>query len=399
MKLLNLRLIDGVGNLTERVDIEIEGDKFKSITPSAEHASSEAANPAMADTLDLRGYTALPGLFNCHVHMTLDATANPNATLQLEPQAYQTLQAAKRGQSMLEAGITTARDLGGLEYIEMSVKRAFNEGLFPGPRLLVSGKVLTMTGGHGNFIGEEVDGTDMIRRASRRQLKAGADCIKMMASGGVMTPGVDPRSPQLNEDELRAGFEEAHKAGKITASHAQATAGIKNAIRAGVRTIEHGFWMDDEALNMMLERGTFFVPTLAAPAMIVEFGEASGVPKYMVDKARLVMEDHHRSVANAHKSGVKVACGSDAGTPFNRHDDVYTEMTMLGQTGLSNMEVITAATSVSAEALKLDDKLGRVVPNFLADLVVVKGDPLAELGLLQKPAMVWKAGQVVKDEG
>jgi imidazolonepropionase-like amidohydrolase len=392
MKLLNARVIDGVGNVLERVDIEIEGEIFKSVTPSAEHASTDPANPQMQNVQDLSGYTVIPGLFDCHIHITADGSANPFALMQLESIAYQTLLAVKRGQGMIEAGITTTRDMGGKDYIEMTVKRAYAESMFPGPRLLVSGRVLTMTGGHGFFIGEEIDSPDEARKAARAQIKAGADCIKMMASGGVLTPNVDPQAPSLTVEELQAGFDEAHKAGKLSASHAQATQGIKNAIVAGVRTIEHGIWLDDAAVAMLRERGTFLVPTLAAPKMIIKHGLSAGIPKYAVDKSERAAEAHLESAAKAHAAGVKVACGSDAGTPFNLHADLFPELESLVEIGMSYMEAITAATSVSAEAMRLDDKLGRISVGYIADMVMFQADPLTEFSIIKTPSQVYKAG-------
>lgn len=392
MKLLNVRLIDN-GEVKERVDLEIEGTRIKSVTPSAEHASAAETNPGMADTLDLAGKTVIPGLINLHVHMLLDAGNNPEAGLS-QPVPYLVLQAAQRARAMLEAGITTARDLGGFEFAEMSLKRAINEGWLPGCRLLTSGQVLTMTGGHGHFFGREVDGEDEARKGARFNIKMGADCIKMMATGGVMTAGVDPNNTQLSEAELRAGFQEAINAGKLTASHAQGTSGIKNAVRAGVRTIEHGIFLDDEAINLMLERGTYLSATLAAPKMIVAFGEAAGVPKFMVDKSQRIMERHLKSFTDAFKAGVNIACGSDAGTPFNPHTDLTTELQMMVEGGMTPLQALTAATRTSAEALMLPE-LGTLASGKLADLVVLDSDPLADLEVTRQPLLVYKEGKLV----
>jgi imidazolonepropionase-like amidohydrolase len=392
MKLLNARLIDGKGGVSERVDITLEDNRFGEISASAEHASAESTNPQMHETLDLSGKTVIPGLFNCHIHMIVGPFNRLEEDLNMTS-AYRALLSIKRMETMLKAGITTARDLGGADYTEMEVKKVINAGLFKGPRLLVSGKVLTMTGGHGHWIGHEVDGIDAAKKAARLNIKMGADCIKMMATGGVMTPGVEPSNVSLDEEELRAGFNEAHKAGKLSASHAQGNAGIKNAIRAGVRTIEHGVFLDDEAINMMLERGTFLVPTLAAPYQIADAGLEKGVPKYMVDKSLMILEIHRHSTEMAIKAGVKIAAGNDGGTPYNPHEDILTELKLYTEAGMSNLEAITSATSVAAEAMKLDGQVGTVEKGKLADFVVLEADPLADLYALKTPAMVWKEGQ------
>jgi imidazolonepropionase-like amidohydrolase len=392
MKLLNVRLIDN-GAVQERVDLEIEGTQIKAVTPTGEHAAANGNNPAMTDSLDLAGKTVIPGLINLHIHIMMDAGNNPEAGLG-QPVAYLVLQAARRAQAMLEAGITTARDLGGYEYAEMSLKKAINEGWLPGSRLLTSGKVLTMTGGHGHFFGQEVDGEDEARKYARYNIKMGADCIKMMATGGVMTAGVDPNNTQLSEAEMRAGFQEAINAGKLTASHAQGTSGIKNAVRAGVRTLEHGIFLDEEAINLMLEHGTYLSATLAAPKMIVAFGEAAGVPKDMVDKSRRVMERHLKSFSDAFRAGVKIGCGSDAGTPFNPHTDLTTEIQLMVECGMTPLQALRAATRTSAEALRLDDRLGTLESGKLADLVVLDGDPLSDLETLRQPLLVFKEGKL-----
>lgn len=393
MKLLNARLIDD-GQIYERVDIELEDSRVKSVTSSGEHGASDTTNPGVDDTLDLAGMTVIPGLMDLHIHILFDAGNNPEASLKA-PQSYLVLQAATRARAMLEAGITTTRDLGGYEYLEMSLKRAIAEGWLPGPRLLTSGKLLTMTGGHGHFAGYEVDGEDEARKAARYNIKQGADCIKMMATGGVMTPGVDPNNTQLSEAEMRAGFGEALKAGKLTATHAMGTNGIKNAIRAGVRTLEHGVYLDEEAIEMMIKNDVYLSATLSAPKMIIAFGEAAGVPKFMVDKSKYVMERHFKSFADAYRAGVKIGCGSDAGTPFNLHADIVTELEMMREGGMRPLEVLRSATLVSAQALKLDDQLGTLTPGKLADLVVVEGDPLEDFEVLRRPVLVFKEGKLV----
>ena len=395
MRLINARLIDGRGNLWERATIKVRDGVITAVDAGGDAPTDDAANPP--DTVfDLAGKTVLPGLFDCHIHIMMDASADPAVTYKNEPVAYLTLVAAKRGERMLQAGITTARDLGGMEGAEFGLRRAFAEGLLPGPRLLCAGQIVTMTGGHGWSIGGlEADGEAAVLKAVRAQLKAGADCIKMMATGGVMTPGVDPNSTQFTEAELRAGFGEAIKAGKHGASHAQGTAGIKNAIRAGVRTIEHGIFLDDEAIQLMLEHGVYLSATLTAPARIYEFGLANGIPAYMVEKSKRVMDAHMHSFAAAHEAGVKIVCGSDAGTPFNHHHDIVPELTAMQQGGMSAMEVITAATSTSAEALQLGGVVGALAPGLSADMVVVAGDPLSDLSTLAAPQMVFKDGAVV----
>jgi imidazolonepropionase-like amidohydrolase len=298
---------------------------------------------------------------------------------------------------MLEAGITTARDLGGYEYIEMALRDAFAAGDWPGPRLMCAGKVLTMTGGHGWPIGMEVDGPDEVRKGARENLKNGADCLKIMATGGVLTPGVEPGAQQLGEEEIRAAVEEAHKVGKLIATHAQGTEGIKAALRAGVDTVEHGIFLDDEAIEMMVARGVVFVPTLAAPYQIVEAGEERGIPAYALEKSRRVLQAHSRSFEWAVSAGVTVAAGNDGGTPFNPSHDLVTELCLMTEHGLNNLGAIRAATLGSAKALGLSEEIGTVQAGKWADLLVLDegADPIADISSLSMVWMVVKQGKVV----
>lgn len=392
LKLLNARLIDGTGAAPqEGATVLLDGSRIAAVYgPGSTPPTSD--DPA----IDLHGRTLLPGLINAHIHILMDDMVGDTfGALQRQSLAQVALQGALRGRRILEAGITTARDLGGYEYVEMALRDAFARGEFPGPRLLGAGKLITMTGGHGWPIGRQADGADEVRKAVREQLRAGADVIKLMATGGVLTPGVEPGAAQLTEDELRAGIEEAHRADRRTASHAQGTTGVRNAIRAGIDTIEHGIFLDDEAVEMMRDRGVVLVPTLAAPYQIVIAGEARGIPAYAVEKSRRVMEAHFESFRRAHAAGVTIAAGNDGGTPFNPAHDLVTELRLMITHGMSAVEALRTAGYGSAVALGLADEIGTVQEGKQADLLVVDGDPLADIAALGWPWLVIKGGQVV----
>jgi hypothetical protein len=259
----------------------------------------------------------------------------------------------------VEAGVTTVRDLGGRDYAEFAVRRAVTEGLFPGPRILGAGRPVCMTGGHGNSIGREADGPDDARKAVREQLKAGADVIKLIATGGVMTPGVEPGSPQLTLEEMRAAIEEATKAGRRTAAHAQGSTGIADAIEAGITTIEHGIFLTDEIVAAMKRKGVFLVATLAAPAAISAGGLAAGIPDYMVRKSDAVVTAHVASFRRAHEAGARIAAGADSGTPLNPHGSLLTELELMVKYGMTPLEAIRSASVGSGLARLLMPPISR----------------------------------------
>lgn len=385
------RLIDGTGRPPQDdAAVLVDGPYIVAVGPQA-----DLGLPAAATVYDLQGKTLLPGLIDCHVHVTMEPDPDPLPRLREESDLLLTLRGAKNAWRSLLAGYTTLRTLGGRGRSEIELKRALEKGLLRGSRLVVAGQLLTMTGGHGYFMGREVDGPDQLRRAAREELKAGADVIKLMATGGVLTPGVEPGSPQLTLEEMRSAVEEAHKAGKKTAAHAQGSEGIKNAILAGIDSIEHGMFLTDEIIELMLEKKVFLVATLAAPYYIFYEGKKAGIPEYAVKKTEKAMAAHLESLKKAHRAGVLLAAGTDAGTPLNAHGHNAFELELLVRAGLSPMEAIRAATGRAAELLGRPD-LGTIEAGKVADLVVVDGDPLADISVLQgRIKQVFKEGQAV----
>lgn len=269
--------------------------------------------------------------------------------------------------------------------------------------MLASARPVAMTGGHGWQIAREADGPHEVRKAAREQIKAGADVVKFMATGGVMTKGVKPGSAQLTEEELKAGIEEAHKAGRRTSAHAQGTQGIINAIRAGIDSIEHGVFLTEEAARLMAEKGVFLVPTICALHCIEKNGLEQGIPPFAVKKTKKVKQRFLSSLRLAKEAGIKMAMGTDAGTPFNFHGKNALELElMVDLGGFTPQEAIEAATLGAARVVGLERELGSIEEGKLADIIVVRGNPLDDIRILQdREAILWiiKEGKVVKEDG
>ena len=387
--LMGASLIDGTGAEPARGRaVVVEGGRIASVV--------DEARAPRGRRIDLSGCTLLPGLINSHVHLCLGAEANPVGILQNEPATMTALKMLVRARETVEAGVTTVRDLAGRDYVELSVRRAVAEGLFPGPRILAAGRAVCMTGGHGNFFGREADGPDDVRKAVREQLKAGVDVIKLIATGGVMTAGVEPGSPQLTLEEMRAAVEEARKAGRLTAAHAQGSAGIADAVEAGITTIEHGIFLTDEIIETMKRKGVFLVPTLAAPAAISIGGLAAGIPEFMVRKSDAVIAHHVSSFQRAAKAGVCIAAGADSGTPLNLHGSLLPELDLMVKYGMSPLEAIRSATTVAADALGLGGETGRVAEGYVADLLAVAGQAAERIGALADVRLVLARGTIIK---
>jgi imidazolonepropionase-like amidohydrolase len=389
MILRGATLIDGTGTTPVRGRaVVVEDRRIAAVVPDAQAGAGE--------TLDLGGLTLLPGLINCHTHLALSGDADPARTLADEPYATTVIQATLRARANVEAGVTTIRDLGGREYAEISVRDAVRAGLIPGPRILSAGRGICMTGGHGwRMLGRQADGADDVRKAVREQLRAGADVIKLLATGGVMTPGVDPSSPQLTLEELRAGIDEAHKARRRAAAHAQAEEGIALCLEAGIDTIEHGIFLTEALAARMAQQGTALVATLIAPHAIVAGGVAAGIPDFAVKKSLVVRERHLEAFRIAMRAGVTIAAGTDAGTPLNPHGTLVPELALMVGAGMAPLEAIRAATSVAARVLGLEAETGLVTPGLAADLIAVEGDPTADVKALDAVRLVIADGRIV----
>jgi imidazolonepropionase-like amidohydrolase len=405
----NGTLIDGNGGapLTDAA-VLIQDNRIKAV-------GHQNDIPLPADTIeeiDAQGGTILPGFIDTHVHLMLEGVNIPK--LLTTPFSYNFYKAIGHMRRTIDAGITSVRDAGGAD---VGVKQAVEHGLVLGPRMQISISVLTTTGGHGDgwmLSGNTLDlfppypgnpsglcdGVEDVRKKVREVLRAGAEVIKVCSTGGVLSPTDHPEFTQFSVEELRVMVEEGQfRRGVKVMSHAQGAQGIKNAIRAGIHSIEHGIFLDDEAIDLMLEHDTFLVPTLLAPIAVLEAAEqpGSGMPQYGIDKARETIEIHSDSIARAYKAGVKIAMGTDAGVM--PHGTNLRELGLMCNIGMSPMESIVATTKVAAECLGWQDRVGTVEPGKLADIVIARTDPLQDIRSLEKPEnipVVMKDGVIVK---
>ena len=364
-------IVDGVGGTLTQHGVLIEGERIARVAPVAEFEGY------VGEEMDLEDTTLLPGLIDCHVHLCFGAEANPaEATDRMSPGAV-AVRALANAQQSLRGGITSGRECGGKDYLEFAARDACNRGEFQGPTIRAAGRMICMTGGHGNRFGRVADGIDDVIKAVREQVHAGADLVKVMATGGVMTPGVDPEDAHYSAEELAAGIAEGHRFHKPCASHAQGTEGILNAVRGGIDSVEHGIFMSEKCVEEMLERRTYLVPTLSALENILRAGD-EGIPDYVLEKAARVSETHQRSIRMFYEAGGRIAMGTDAGTPFNHHGDNAQELRYMVDVGVLPADAITFSTANAADLMRLEDT-GRVQEGAVADLLVVDGNPLEDI--------------------
>lgn len=342
---------------------------------------------------DLGAACVTPGLVNAHVHLEMSGNADTMADFRASTPTQRMLWAVENARKSLEAGVTTVRDLGCSESLAIELRDAIGAGGIAGPRISAAGNALCMTGGHGWFVGRAVDGPWDARKAVREQRLHGADCIKLIATGGVLTKGAVPGVSQLTQEEMHAACTEAHNHGLRVGAHAIGTEGIKNALRAGVDSIEHGHMLDDEAIALFKERGAYLVPTLNAPTCILEHADDGGQPDFVVRKAREVNEHMLRNLKRAYDAGVKVAGGSDAGTPFNFHENYAREVELMHRIlGMTPHQALHAATAVAAELIGLHR--GVLATGEPADLLLLDADLERDIGTLGRPQTVIKSGAI-----
>ncbi|PYX56614.1 MAG: Xaa-Pro dipeptidase [Acidobacteria bacterium] len=380
--------------------IVIEGDKIVAVGP--------ASNPqagAGGSSIDLSTSTVLPGLIDGHTHLTGDPRNIGYQSLGLSV-PREALIGARNARLTLQAGFTTVRNVAASGYSDVALRDAINAGDIPGPRMLVSGPPLSITGGHcdNNLLPYEyhatsdgaADGIEAVQHKVREIIKYGADLIKICATGGVLSKGDDPQASQYTLEEMKAIVADAHRLGRKVAAHAHGAQGIRWASEAGVDSVEHASYIDDAAIAEMKKNGTYLVPTLYLGDWFLENAEKNHVPDFLLVKAKAVMPAARKNVAHAFASGVKVAFGTDAAVyphGLNAH-----EFAVMVKLGLGPLQAIQAATVNDADLLGWSDKVGTIEPGKWADIIAVDGDPVKDVTTLEHVKFVMKGGEVVKNE-
>lgn len=372
--------------------VVVDGDSIVAVGSAGD---TEIPND-VTNTIDVQGATILPGLFDMHTHVyhLCIYEYNPDLTddFTIDFVAGAVIRALENGRRLIAAGITTIRDMGSRHGGIFAIRRAIENGDIVGPRILAAGAGIAMSGGHGYLaLSEEADGVEEVRKLARKQLKLGADCIKVMASGGAGTPGEKITDTQYSVAEMAAAVDEAHKKGRTAAAHATCPQGVLNALDAGVDTIEHGIILDDASIQRLVDTGRHLVPTLEVYARIARSTE---VPAYMMAKGKEAARYHKTSFQNAVAAGVKIVAGTDAGAKRWYLGDLVSELERMVEFGLEPIEAIHAATHNAAEAAQMLHQVGTLEVDKLADIIVVDGNPLSDINALRNVRFVMKEGAV-----
>jgi imidazolonepropionase-like amidohydrolase len=401
------RLFDGTAEslATDQI-IVVTDQRIKAVGPT-----SEITIPPGADVIDLSATTVLPGLIDCHTHLSSRADRYDEIYKFKDTPFHSAFHGVKNARTTLEAGFTTVRDVGSRPFLAVDLRDSIEEGFLIGPRVVASGPGMSITGGHGdlNRYAPQVrvsmfpddrdfkiaDGVDQVRHVVRAQIKHGVDLIKIHASGGVLSRGDQPGAPQFSVDELRAAVEEAHAAGRKVAAHAHGAQGIKNAVIAGVDSIEHGSLIDDEGIRLMAEKGTWLVADIYNDDYLLGKAIEFKLPEESIAKEKALGQLQRDNFAKAVKAGVKVGFGTDAGV--YPHGDNAKQFVYMVKYGLTPARAIRSATADAAELLGRSRDVGRIAPGCYADVIAVSGDPLVDVRVLESVEFVMKGGSVVKD--
>ena len=394
-KILDVR----TGNYASDQIIWVQGGKIKAV------GNASAINkqlPAGTKTIDLSKLTILPGFIDCHTHLTMSPDLmGPRGLHTSYPRSA--LIGAKSARVTLEAGFTTVRNVGASGYADIALRDAINAGDVPGPRMLVSGPPLSITGGHGdeNFLAPHfnysedgvANGVDAVMAKVRENIKYGADLIKFMATGGVLSEGDNPALEQYSPEEMKAIIDTAHGLGRKVAAHAHGALGIKDAVLAGVDSIEHGSYINDEDIALMKQRGTYLVPTVFLQDWLLANYQRLGFTQSMTDKMNMVAPIAKQNLSHAFKEGVKVAFGTDAAVyPHGMNAGEFATMVKMG---LPPLVAIQSATLNAADLLGWSDRVGTLEPGKFADIVAVEGDPVADVTILEHVRFVMKGGEII----
>lgn len=401
------RLFDGTGDkVRENMVIVVQDERIQSVGPA-----SSTQIPSGATIIDLSRATVLPGLIDCHTHLGSRADRYDEIYSFKDTPFSSAFAAVVHARKTLEAGFTSVRDVGSLPFLAVDLRNSIKEGLVPGPRIVASGPPITITGGHGdlnNFspqtrvsmFPEErdysiADGVDQIRHVVRAQVKYGVDVIKILATGGVLSKGDSPGAPQFTFEELKAAAEEAHMAGRKIAAHAHDTQGIKNAILAGIDSIEHASLIDDEGIRLAKERGVYLVMDIYNDDYILGKAIEFGLPQENVDKEKMVGRLQRENFQKAVQAGAKMAFGTDAGV--YPHGDNAKQFFYMVKYGMTPAQAIRAATSNAADLIGRSKDVGSVEAGKYADIIAVSADPLQDVRALENVGFVMKGGVVYKD--
>jgi imidazolonepropionase-like amidohydrolase len=401
------RLFDGTSDtLRQNAVIIVQDDRIQSVV-----TEGRSAVPPGADVIDLSHATVLPGLIDCHTHLGSRADRYNEIYRFKDTPFNRAFAAVVNARKTLEAGFTTVRDVGSLPFMAVDLRNSINEGLVPGPRIVASGPAISITGGHGDlnnyspqtrvtmFPDERnfqiADGVDQVRHVVRAQVKYGVDVIKILATGGVLSKGDSPGAPQFSFDELKTAAEEAHMAGRKIAAHAHGTQGIKNAILAGIDSIEHASLIDDEGIRLAKEHGTYLVMDIYNDDYILTKAVEFGLPQENVDKEKMVGRLQRENFQKAVQAGAKMAFGTDAGV--YPHGDNAKQFAYMVKFGMTPAQAIHAATTNAADLIGRSKDVGSIEAGKYADIIAVSADPLVDVRVLENVGFVMKGGVVYKD--